>query len=82
MSREFKVGDRVKIVDNQGLGGDLPNISLNKTYTILAFDCDGSELWFLNDAGYKDWWSTHRFKLANSIIKSKLTKLLQQEGEV
>lgn len=80
MSREFKVGDRVKIVDNQGIGGDLPNISLNKTYTILGFACNGSELWFLNDGGYKDWWNTHRFKLINSSTNLKLSKLLKEEA--
>lgn len=63
----FKVGDRVKCVDNSG---NTHIIQKNKIYTIKSYH-KLIEQYSLKEIGYK--WLGHRFIRANSaIIKERL----------
>ncbi len=78
---KFYKGQRVLLVENEGYEYCTTR---GKVYIIYSFEAGEPRGFNItdNDGNNYRWMFSHRFKLANSIIKSKLTKLLQQEGEV
>ena len=58
----FKVGDRVRCIDNEGSGRQL---TFDKEYTVVEVEHDYFT-WVINDTGRKDGFFPDRFELAES----------------
>jgi hypothetical protein len=66
MNNPFKVGDRVRVIDN---GSRKDAFKLGATATVIDLDFDRVKVQFddLSDSDYKGWLYPRRFKLINDV---------------